>query len=91
MIFKEKKLFVLLVAVAIFIDLHTVLAKRSKYRFRLQNLKQKKDNIAKARSSFESKYGNIGNLERRFETIRDLGSIVRCRLRSEETTVVTGG
>ena len=89
--FKENKLFLLLATVAIFIGFNTVLAKKSKYRFRLQKFEQKKDNVAKARGNFESKYGNIANLERRFETIRDLGSIVRCRLRSDETTVVTGG
>ena len=80
-----------LVFVAIFfIAISSNIAKKSKTKrkFGLFKLGQKKDKIAKA--GYERKYGDITNLERRFETIRDLGSIVRCKLRSEETTIVTG-
>lgn len=56
-------------------------------RLHSSKLAQKRGKVPEARRAVVGKYGN---LQRRFETIRDLGSIVRCRLKSDETTMVTG-
>lgn len=91
----DKRLRYVLACAAILFSLNTLnFAHKKKLnlkaRFGLAKLAQKKDRIPSQRSTFEQKYGDVSNLARRFATIRDLGSIVRCRLRSEETTVVTG-
>ena len=86
----EKNLFMYLAFIAFFVAVQILASKRPKHRFRLKDFGLKKDTVASPRHNFERKYGNIAKLERRFETIRDLGSIVRCRLRSDETTLVAG-
>jgi len=85
-----RNLIVYLVFIFFFIAVQILASKRSKHRLRLTELGLKRNTVTSPRRNFERKYGNIAKLERRFETIRDLGSIVRCRLRSDETTLVTG-
>ena len=87
---KETRILLFWAFVAFTICFEAVFAKRYRYHSKLTKLGQRKDKIINHRHKLEKKYGNVARLERRFETIRDLGSIVRCRLRNEETTLVTG-